>query len=246
MDCLILAAGRGSRLQTVSDSKPLTPVAGKPLLEHVVTAAAEAGCSRFTIATGYQAERVESFAVSLAARLGLTVQCVRNERWERPNGHSVLCGASSIEGGYLLLMADHLFDRDIVRRLRGDGPEAAGLTLAIDRRLDRPGLDLDDATKVRTGTRGEIVRIGKQLAEFDAVDTGIFLAGPELEKALREVIGAGGSGSLSEGVQRLADGGRAMTVDVSGCRWLDVDDPRALALAQDFAGSGAGVRDNAV
>ena len=33
MDALILAAGYGSRLREVSDSKPLAPIAGVPLLE---------------------------------------------------------------------------------------------------------------------------------------------------------------------------------------------------------------------
>ena len=33
MDALIIAAGYGSRLREISDSKPLTPVAGMPLLE---------------------------------------------------------------------------------------------------------------------------------------------------------------------------------------------------------------------
>ena len=43
---------------------------------------------------------------------------------------------------------------------------------------------------------------------------------------------AGGQGSLSEGVQRLADQGRAFTHDATCCWWLDVDDPRAFALAE--------------
>jgi choline kinase len=88
-------------------------------------------------------------------------------------------------------------------------------------------LDMDDATKVATGVGGAIVRIGKTLAEYDAVDTGLFRATP----ALAEAIGAGG-GSLSEGVQRLADKGEAATLDVTGLSWLDVDDPAALAKAE--------------
>ena len=43
MDALIIAAGFGSRLAALSPSKPLTPVAGVPLLELGVRQAAAAG-----------------------------------------------------------------------------------------------------------------------------------------------------------------------------------------------------------
>ena len=44
MDALIIAAGFGSRLRDISDSKPMTPVAGVPLLELGVRQAKAAGC----------------------------------------------------------------------------------------------------------------------------------------------------------------------------------------------------------
>ena len=97
----------------------------------------------------------------------------------------------------------------------------------MDRALDSPILDMDDATKVETGAGGAILAIGKTLSRFDAIDTGLFRATP----ALAEAIGAGG-GSLSDGIQRLAAEGRAMTLDVTGHFWLDVDDPAALAKAE--------------
>jgi 1L-myo-inositol 1-phosphate cytidylyltransferase len=235
MNCLILAAGQGSRLRDISDSKPLALVTGRPLIEHVVRAAAEAGAHRFTIVTGHQAEAVEDFAASLGPRLGVELACVRSPDWNLPNGHSVLAGAAAIDGDYLLLMADHLFEAGIARRLLATADPGAGLTLAVDRTLDNSWLDLDDATRVETGPGGAIVRIGKQLERFDAVDTGIFLATPALAQALREAIADGRAGSLSDGVQRLADEGRAGTIDVSGWRWLDVDDAIAFDRAQDFA-----------
>lgn len=244
MNCLIVAAGHGSRLRTVSDSKPLTPVAGTPLIEHVVTAAAAAGASRFVVVTGHQADRLEVFLASLPARLGIAVEWVRTADWSRPNGHSVLSGAARIDGDYLLTMSDHLFDPEIARRLLRAPRGEAGLILAVDRDLRSPLIDMDDATKVETNGKGAIVRIGKTLARFDAIDTGLFLATPALAEALRAGIDAGGTGSISEGVQRLADRGRAHVLDVTGRRWLDVDDPRSLGLAQAFVGD-TGFRDSA-
>jgi choline kinase len=221
VDCLIIAAGHGSRLRAVSPSKPLTPVAGVPLIERVIRAAAAGGATRFFVATGHEAARVEVFL----AKLPFEIAPVPVADWDLPNGHSVLAGAARIPGDYLLTMSDHLFDPDIVRDLIA--APAAPLTLAVDRDLGNPLLDMDDATKVETGEDGGIRRIGKTLARFDAIDTGLFRATP----ALAEAIGAGG-GSLSEGVQRLADRGDARALDVSGRFWLDVDDPAALAKAE--------------
>jgi len=244
MNCLILAAGHGSRLREMADSKPLAQVASRPLIEHVIRAAVEAGIRRFTIVTGHQAEAVEDFVAALALRLDVELACRRTPDWNLPNGHSVLTGAAAIDGDYLLLMSDHLFDAEIARRLLAGADRGIGLTLAVDRNFDNPWLDLEDATRVETSAAGAIVRIGKLLEPFDAIDTGIFLATPALAQALREAIADGSSGSLSDGVQRLADEGRAGTLDVSGCRWLDVDDAAAFSRAQVFA-TPSGVRDNA-
>jgi 1L-myo-inositol 1-phosphate cytidylyltransferase len=226
MNCLIIAAGHGSRLRAISPSKPLTPIAGVPLIEHVIRAAAAGGAGPFTVVTGHEAERVETFL----ATIDLPIETVRVADWDLPNGHSVLAGAGRIDGDYLLTMADHLFDPAIVRALIA--APATPLTLAVDRDLAGPLLDMDDATKVETGDGGAIVRIGKTLARYDAIDTGLFRA----TAALAEAIGAGG-GSLSEGVQRLADRGEARTLDVTGGFWLDVDDPVALAKAEAMLAS---------
>jgi len=242
MNCLILAAGLGSRLRGISDSKPLTPVAGAPLLEHVIRRAAAGGATRILVVTGHQAERVEGFLAELQGRFALPIGWERVDDWTRPNGYSVLAGASALKGDYLLSMADHLFDPAIVGRLLG-GP-ASGVTLAVDRDLAGPFLDLDDATKVETAPDGRIVHIGKALTRYDAIDTGLFRATPALAEAIRADIAAGGNGSLSEGVQRLADIGSAATVDIEGERWIDVDSPAMLDLAERYLGEQA-VRDTA-
>lgn len=231
MICLILAAGQGSRLRAVSESKPLTPIAGTPLIEHVARRAAEGGATGFVVVTGYAAEPIEAFLPVLAERIGLPIQSARMPDWTLPNGHSVLTGSAMIKGDYLLVMADHLLDPAILRTLIELSDPAAAVTLAVDRDLDSPLLDMDDATKVALAEDGAILAIGKEIAPFDAIDTGAFLATPALGEAIAAAVAAGRAGSLSEGMQQLAGEGRARTVDVTGCQWLDVDDPRALALA---------------
>ena len=89
MNCLILAAGLGSRLRGTSESKPLTPVGRMPLIEHVIRRAAAGGATRFLVVTGYEAERVEGFLAGLQFRLALPIGWERTENWTLPNGHSV-------------------------------------------------------------------------------------------------------------------------------------------------------------
>jgi choline kinase len=236
MKCLVIAAGHGSRLRPVAESKPLAAVKGAPLIEHVIRSAAEGGATEFLVVTGHRAEEVEAFLDAASKRLGLAMRWVRTADWNRPNGHSVITGADRIEGDYLLLMSDHLFDPDIVRRLIGAPRGSSGVTLAVDRRLDNPLIDFEDATKVALGDDGSILRIGKGLGSFDAVDTGIFLATPALREAILRNVARGGRGSLSEGVQRLADGGQALTMDIGSSWWIDVDDPKSLRIAEEQLG----------
>ena len=232
MDALIIAAGYGSRLREISDSKPLTPVAGVPLLELGVRQALAAGVERVVVVTGHQAIEIEKYLPTLSARVGIPVISERVLHWSTPNGYSVVAGAARIKGDYLLMMADHIFEGSILKRLAQQGTKSRGVTLAIDRRTDHPLIDLDDATWVKLDKDARIDAIGKSLADYDAVDCGAFLATPELATAIQAAIAEGKSGSLSDGMQRLADAGRAATMDIGESWWLDVDDARAHALAE--------------
>ena len=236
MDALIIAAGYGSRLRELSDSKPLTPVAGVPLLELGVRQARAAGVERVVVATGHQAIEIDKFLPGLSDRVGIPVVSERVQHWSTPNGYSVVAGAAKIAkmggGDYLLMMADHIFSDGILSALAKQGMKSRGVTLAIDRRVTSPNIDPDDATWVKTDPDGRIEAIGKTLTDYDAVDCGAFLATPELAQAIQAAIAAGASGSLSDGMQRLADAGRAATLDIGEAWWLDVDDPAAHKLAE--------------
>jgi 1L-myo-inositol 1-phosphate cytidylyltransferase len=229
---VILAAGLGSRLRDLSQSKPLTPVCGFPLLELGVRQAAAAGIDHIVVVTGHEADRVEAALPDLAARCGVTIQSVRVADWTLPNGHSVIAGAALVDGPFLLMMADHIFSAEILQRLAREGAAARDVTLAIDRRLDNPLVDPDDATWVRTRPDGTIAAIGKTIAPYDAVDCGAFLATAALPAAIAQAVALGRAGSLSDGMQVLADAGRAATMEIDGAWWIDVDDPRAHAQAE--------------
>lgn len=137
--CLIIAAGKGSRLQQRGDSKPLITILGIPLIERVIRAAMEAGADEFYVVIGHQGERVRNFLRRLADRLAIRITPLLNDDWEKENGLSVLKARDVLHEPFLLLMADHLFDPKLIRPLTtltlddgeiGKGVSVDGLTAA--------------------------------------------------------------------------------------------------------------------
>jgi len=230
MQCLIVAAGQGLRLRARGPSKPLAELAGKPLIAHVLLRAKEAGLKDFVVVTGHEAERLEGFLKSFAAREGLAIAFVRNPEFEKPNGLSVLAARSVLNSPFLLTMCDHLIEPDTYRALTELPLGEDDVVLAVDRDLGNPFVDADDVTKVKTHG-DKIAAIGKYLADFECYDTGLFLASAELLDAIAASRREGNS-SISGGVQRLAAKGRARVYDATGAFWIDVDSPALFAKAE--------------
>jgi len=230
--CLIIAAGKGMRLRSHGDSKPLTPIFGVPLIERVIMNALEAGANEFFVVTGYQGAPLKAFLQNLSNRLGVSITPIDNEDWEKENGLSVLKGRQYFQEPFLLLMADHLFDPVIARELMAYPLANEEIVLAVDRNKSSSMVDLKDVTRVKTDA-GHIQKIGKGLENFDAFDTGIFFCRPVIFKALEQSSRENGNTTLSGAIQILAGKNKARTVDIDGRFWIDVDDPSAFKRAEN-------------
>ena len=229
---IVLAAGFGSRLEGSSDEtdlKPLTPVGGVPLLHRTVRSLQLAGCRRVVVVVGHGADEVQA-GVRPHFNGSLDLRCVVNERYDLSNGVSVLAARDAVDGAFVLTMADHVFSDDVMRLASSHTPPSEGATLLVDYDIDGV-FDLDDATKVREED-GRIVAIGKQIADYNCIDTGLFVCTEALMDALADVFEERGDASLSDGVQRLAAAGRMTVLDIGDGFWQDVDTPEMLAEAE--------------
>lgn len=228
---VILAAGNGTRLRGVSRGipKPLVKLAGVPILIRVMRLAQEAGIRRFVIVTGYEAGQIKD-AINGNPAISAEVTYIHNDEYKtKSNGVSALKAREAVDGPFALLMADHIFEVETLKRLLRSPIGSDECVLAVDRKIQQV-FDLDDATKV-VEVDGRVVEIGKELDVYNAVDTGMFACTPALFDAL-EKTQSEGDGSLSDAITSLAQSGKMQTFDIRDAWWQDVDTPEMRREAE--------------
>ncbi len=232
---VILAAGNGDRFHNPThDSKLLEPLLGRPILLRTLESAYEAGIRAVTVVLGYQADAVRRTAEQGAPK-GLALTFVVNPEWRLENGVSALAARASVgDDRFALLMGDHVFEPPVLQRMLRTPLDADESLLAVDARPTTPEL-ADEATKVRRdGSR--IVAIGKELKDYDALDTGVFVFAPVLFDALEDARALGDT-TLSGGVRQLAARGLMRAMEIGDANWCDIDTVSDLAAAESALGT---------
>jgi choline kinase len=207
--------------------KPLTPVLGRPLISYTLNALADAGIAKINIVVGYESDRLTA-AVAKLAPSNVTLSFILNRDWQKQNGVSLLAAAKNVTSNFLLTMSDHLFDNVIVDLLMESAVPSV-LNLAVDRKINSI-FDLDDAMKVQTkGDR--VIAIGKELPNYDAIDTGLFVCPIEifayLERAKKNE-----DCSLADSVRLMAADNKVRAVEIGDAWWQDVDTVEMLQHAE--------------
>ena len=145
---VILAAGKGTRMKSALH-KVLHPIAGRPMLGHLLAAVDALGAARRVVVVGAEAEQVEAYA----APLGLQVA---RQTEQLGTAHAVLQAAEALSG----------FDGDVLV-LYGDVPLVSSETMA---RMVARLHDADAPTVVVLGFRPvETLSYGRVIAEGGAI-----------------------------------------------------------------------------
>lgn len=114
MQCVILAAGKGTRLRPLTEStpKPLVAVAGKPLLDHIVEALPSA-VDELIIVVGYLGDQIKAYCGETYHGRKVTY-VVQAE--QRGTGHALWLCKDLLKGRFLFMFADDIHGKaDIAR-----------------------------------------------------------------------------------------------------------------------------------
>jgi glucose-1-phosphate thymidylyltransferase len=114
MKVLIPVAGAGTRLRphTYTQPKPLMPVAGKPILAHIIDELRKAGFNEFVFVIGYLGEKIKNYVETHYKNLNCEF-IVQEDRYGL--GHAIWMARNSIKNEEELFIAlgDTVFDTDL-------------------------------------------------------------------------------------------------------------------------------------
>ena len=231
MKAMIFAAGRGSRLRPLTDTRPkaLVEVAGRTLLEHVVARLVEAGVTEAIVNLHHLGEQIPPFLEEHDC-CGLRYVAYSNEPVLLGTGGGLKQAAWFFDDGrpFLVHNVDVLSDIDLGALLRAHGGSRALATLAVMARPTARPLFFDGAAQLvgrRSPDRGdEFVRA--PAGEVAALGfCGIQAVSPAIFEQMPEV----GEFGITEVYLRLAKANEAILAHrVDGAKWRDCGRPQDL------------------
>lgn len=176
MQCVILAAGKGTRLRPLTENcpKPLIHVSGKPLLDHIIDSLPSA-IDEIIIVVGYLGEMIEAHYGS--EYRGKKVSYVTQEVQDGTARALWLC-KDMLKGRFLFMFADDLHGKEDIARVtsysRGmlaktsETPERFGVVVR------NPDGTLSEIVEKPTHPPSNLVSTGVMV-----LDTNIFMYEPQ-------------------------------------------------------------------
>lgn len=226
MKAVILAAGRGTRMRPLTDRrpKPLVPVAGRPILEHIVGGLASAGVDEVCLVIGWMGEQIQE-AFGDGRALGANLTYVWQEQYGG-TGAALLLAEHFVGGDQFVLgWGDIIIPPANYRRMMGiyrhERPEAM---LAVNR-VDDPWEGA--AVYVEDGCVDRIVEKppkGTSTTNFN--NAGLFVFGPELLRTLKDTeVSDRGELEVPTAIQTLLERGTTVRAYEIEGYWSDVARP---------------------
>lgn len=223
MKAIILAAGVGKRLWEVTQYRPkcLIEIGGRSLLHRYLESLASVGVRRVEIVVGYKQDMIRA-AVSKGS-CGVNVAFLVNEQFHRGSISSLWIARDVFDDDAIVMDADVLFHREILRRLVSSPYENA---LLMDETVRQTG---EECMVVVAG--GRVIALTKKVPEqYDYAGEGVgFLRvrradAPRLVSSLRSYIDKGAwDMEYEDGLLGFFQDVRVGHEKIGGLPWTEID-----------------------
>jgi UDP-N-acetylglucosamine diphosphorylase/glucosamine-1-phosphate N-acetyltransferase len=237
MKAVILAAGEGVRLQPVTSTRPkhLIKVAGKPILERCLDAVKAVGIGEAVVVTHYMGDAIRRYFGEGEA-VGLKLEYVEQEA-VLGTGNAVAAVESSVDGDFVLVYGDLLFDAGAAKRVvdlfRAEQPAAVMAVVPVEKPESYGVVELENDQAIKRIVEKPVA--GE--APSNLANAGLYAFTPEVFDALRQVqVSVRGEWELTDAISMLAEQGKqVLAAQVAKADWMDIGRPWDLLEANSWA-----------
>ncbi len=228
MQIVIMAAGLGQRLDSTQGlPKTMTPVGGAPLLSYILKGLSVFSNLDIFVVTGFAAPVLEDYI----RRQPMPIRLVHNPDYTLGNLMSLMAVRPFLNDTFVVLNADHVFDRDILSLILKE-PQYVSVVCDFDRSLS------DDDMKMVKNEQGGLKSLSKKHDVYDGGYIGSTVVPAsritDYWKAADAVLSRQGTAIHVEAVlNELAALKEPISIiDASGHSWFEVDTPDDLVKAE--------------
>jgi UDP-N-acetylglucosamine diphosphorylase / glucose-1-phosphate thymidylyltransferase / UDP-N-acetylgalactosamine diphosphorylase / glucosamine-1-phosphate N-acetyltransferase / galactosamine-1-phosphate N-acetyltransferase len=117
MECVVLAAGEGKRMRPLTAKRPkvMLPLANRPMMEHLVLAALDAGITRFIFIVGYGEREIRRHFGDGSA-WGIQIEYA-TQRHQQGTADAVRTARDLVTGPFLVMNGDMVLTREDIANL---------------------------------------------------------------------------------------------------------------------------------
>lgn len=208
---------------TANQPKVMLPVAGRPLLEHIILRARSAGVDRFVLVVGYGAKSVRSYFGD-GSRLGVKIDYADQDR-QLGTGHALLAAREKAEDRFLVLNGDVLPDEASLIELARSGVPAVSAIEVIDPR--RYGVFLVEEDRFKS------VVEKSEHPPSNLANAGIYLLKRSIFEAMRSApLSERGEYELTDGLNLLASQEEIRIITLKS--WMEIGRPWDILAANEI------------
>jgi len=224
MQCVILAAGEGSRMRPLTSSRPkvMLPLAGKPMLEHLIRNVRDAGITDIILVVGYHEDAIRKWFDN-GSKFGVSIRYVV-QRKQMGTADALRTAEPFIHEQFLMLNGDMIVETsDLLKIIGQPGPVMSTYTTAHPESFGVVTVQNDKITTLEEKSlhpKSNIINAGAYLFE-----TGIFDILKKISPSSR------GEYELTDALTDYIGKGRLSAYPLSV--WMDVGYPWDMLCANE-------------
>lgn len=227
MKAVVLVAGKGTRMEPLTSdcSKVMLQVANKPILEHILNSAVEAGIEGFVFITGYLEDQIKAHFGD-GSKWGVSIEYVQQTE-QLGTANAIGYARGYVEGAFLVLNGDMLIGQRDLKSLLSRKEEAVICVKEVENPSDFGVLETENSKVIRIIEKPKNPPTNLANAGIYLFKESIFDLIDKTQPSVRNEF------EITDSIQMLIDSGAPVGYSPLEDSWIDIGYPWDLLKANE-------------